>query len=103
MGITIKVPVKDVKGKKDVRKVVEETLREDKNNAYTIMGLMIAKFDVKESDINGKPFSQWKEGHPSLYTKIRIALEKLKKEGRINSTKSGRAYVYWWNENLVIK
>ena len=97
MAIKIKVPVSKIQ-KNDVQERVRETLSSDPNNAYTVMGLMVERFGVKKEDIDGKPFNQWKSGQPSMYTRIRTSLEKLKKEGKINSTKHGRAEVYWWKK-----
>ncbi len=94
MGFTKKVPVTEVEGD-SVEDVVLRTLREDPTNAYTIMGIMVEKFGVKESEVNGKPFSQWKKGYPSLYTKIRIALQRAAREGKVQSKKHGKAVVYW--------
>ncbi|KYK35697.1 MAG: hypothetical protein AYK18_02935 [Theionarchaea archaeon DG-70] len=95
MGLRITVPVNLVK-KMDVGKIIEATLRNDPKNAYTIMGLMVKKFDVNEADINGKSFKDWKPGQPTLYTKIRTTLEKLKKQAKVDSAKYERAVVYWW-------
>jgi hypothetical protein len=96
MGLTIKVPVKEVEGKETVCETVEKTLKNDKNNAYTLGGLMVTAFGVKESEILGKSFSQWKKGLPSLYTRVRLCVAKLVKENKAKQIKKGRAMVYWW-------
>lgn len=96
MGLTIKVPVKEVEGKETVCETVERTLQKDKDNAYTIGGLMITAFNVKESEIRGKSFSEWRKGLPTLFTQIRLCLQKLVRENKINQRKKGRAVVYWW-------
>ena len=100
MSMTIKIPVEDAE-KGSVCEKVEEALRNDRKNAYTISGLMVTSFGVKESDIESKPFSQWKKGQPSLYTKIRICLEKLVKEGKVKNIKKSKAVVYWWGKPEV--
>ncbi len=96
MTITIKIPKKEVESSTDVSEVIKATLEKDKDSAYTVMGLMVSKFGVKESEIDGKPFYKWKKGLPALYTKIRVSLENLKKEEKVKSKKHGRAVVYWW-------
>ncbi len=97
MGMTMRVPVDEVE-KESVKDVVERALKSDPKNAYSIFGLMVLEFDIKESDINGKPFSQWKKGLPTLYTKIKTSLEKLAEEGKVTKGKKGKAYVYWWTK-----
>lgn len=95
MGLKIKVPVSEVRSK-GTCEIVEETLRSDPKNAYTIMGLMVEKFNVREQDVLGKSFSNWKPGLPSMYTRIRTCLEKMHKEGKVNKRKHEKAFVYWW-------
>ena len=63
MGLTIKTPVKDIGGGRPVIEVVEEKLKSDRSNAYTIAGLMIQCFGAKEEDLN-QPFRDWEEGQP---------------------------------------
>ncbi len=96
MGLTIKKSVKDIKANRPVCETVEQKLRLDPDNGYSVMGLMVECFDVRESDINGKPFKSWKKGHPSLYTRIRTCLERLHKAGRVEKSKQERAFLYWW-------
>lgn len=96
MGMTKKIPVKEVEGTETTCETVERTLIEDKGNAYTISGLMVDAFGVKESDIYNKPFSQWKSGQPSLYTRIRLCLGTLVKEGKVKQRKKSKAMLYWW-------
>jgi hypothetical protein len=95
MALKIKIPIKDIVVDSVERKI-EERLREDKKNAYTIMGIMIELFNVKEQDMRNKSFPQWKEGLPSLYTKVRVALERLVENGKAKKAKHGKAFVYWW-------
>lgn len=61
------------------------------------MGLMIELFGASEENLNG-PFKDWETGMPSLYTRVRLALEKLKAEKLIDSKKHGKAYFYFWSE-----
>ena len=97
MPLTIKVPVKEIKANRPVCETVEEKLKADAANGYTVMGFMVEYFGVKEADINGVPFKDWKKGQPSLYTRIRTCLERLHKEGKVGKSKRGQAFVYWWN------
>lgn len=94
MGLTIKTPIKEINQEKPVIEIVEEKLKSDKNNAYTISGLMVECFGVKESDIN-QPFRDWKTGQPALYSRIRVALDKLIEEGKVKKGKKGKAIHYW--------
>lgn len=98
MTIKIKVPVKKIEESSDVRQVLEDTLKTDSEFAYTISGLMVKKFGFKESDIDNKPFSRWPKGAPTMYSRIRNKLEKLKEEGKVKSAKDEKAMVYWWVE-----
>jgi DNA-binding transcriptional regulator PaaX len=93
--ITKKIPVDQIK-ERSIEDTVRETLKNDPKNAYTILGLMVEKFGIKESDIASKPFNQWRKGLPTMYTKIRLALDRLVKEGKVRKQKVGKAYVYWW-------
>lgn len=95
MGITKKISVKELRTKDTYSRVLEQ-LKSDPENAYTISGLMIDVFGIKEKDINNKSFSNWPKGVPSLYTRIRICLEKLQKNGYVKSVKHSRAWVYYW-------
>ena len=56
---------------------------------------MIESFGVKENEID-KSFSLWKKGYPTLYSRIRKALDKLTGESKIKQAKKGRAIHYWW-------
>ena len=98
MSMTIKIPVNKIK-KDDELKLIEEKLRKDPANAYTIQGIMVEVFGVKESEIHGKSFSDWKKGLPTLYSKVRRALERLEKDKKVKSAKHGKARVYWWDKN----
>ncbi len=90
--------LKEVK-KEDVCAKVEKRLRTDKENAYTIAGLMTEVFDVKDKAIENKPFKDWDKGLPTLYTRIRLCLEKLKKQGKVDSKKHSKAWIYWWTRS----
>ncbi len=95
MSLTKKVPVKEMEREKPVMETIERKLYSDRENAYTIAGIMIECFGVKESDID-KSFSKWNKGDPRLYSRIRKALDKLTKQGKIKQAKRGRAVHYWW-------
>ncbi|MEK6833120.1 MAG: hypothetical protein AABY32_03660 [Nanoarchaeota archaeon] len=91
----IKIPVQEIQ-KEDICSKVENKLKSDKGNAYTISGLMIELFKVKKEDINNKPFSNWKKGLPTMYSRISRCLRRLEGLGKINSRKHEKAFVYWW-------
>ena len=93
-----KIPVSKIM-EGSVADIVENTLKSDPKNAYTIMGLMVEKFGIKEAAIDGKSFNQWNHGDPTLYTKIRLSLEKMVRESKVEKQKVGRAMAYWWVEN----
>lgn len=95
MSLTRKIPVKEIEREKPVVETIEHKLKSDRENAYTIAGLMIECFGVKEGDID-KSFSKWKTGDPRLYSRIRKALDKLTTQGKIKQAKKGRAVHYWW-------
>lgn len=97
MSLKIKVPVKKIR-KENVCEKVEKTLKNDPENAYTIMGLMIENFGVKEEEILGKSFSDWPKEYPTLYSRIRRCLDELVEKNKIDMTKDGKAYVYWWKD-----
>jgi len=103
MAITLKIPISKVNKKNPTRvyEIVKETLREDSKNAYTVMGIMVEKFGVKKSDLEGKSWRQWPKkpfSHVYLYQKIRKSLRRLEKEGRIETAKEGMSFVYWWKK-----
>ena len=91
----IKIPIKDLE-KDDIYSKVEETLKNDYENAYTISGIMVQSFGVKQSDIENKPFSSWKKGQPTLYGRVDRTLRRLVKEGKAKCRKHEKAMVYWW-------
>ena len=93
----IKVPIKTLE-KDDIYSKVKETLQEDPENAYTIGGMMVQSFGVKQSDIENKPFSAWKKGQPTLYGRVDRILRRLVKEGKANNRKHERAMVYWYKK-----
>lgn len=95
MGMKIKVPVRDLQ-KEDACGKVRSYLANDPDNAYTVSGLLVKIFGVEEEDILSKPFRDWPKGVPSLYTRIRICLNKLIKDGEVKVEKHGRAWVYYW-------
>lgn len=95
----IKVPIKDL-DKEDVCLKVEDFLKEDRKNAYTVSGIMVEKFGVKSEDIDNKSFSRWKNNLPALYGKIYRCLQRLVKEGKVNLRKHERAWVFWYTKDF---
>ncbi|MHA1578347.1 MAG: hypothetical protein ACTSUQ_01805 [Candidatus Freyarchaeota archaeon] len=93
-GITIKIPRSQLEQDSVIDKV-KDHLEKNPEDAYTIMGLMVEVFNYNPDDLNG-PFMTWPKDAPSLYTKIRLALEKLKKDKLVDSKKRGRANFYYW-------
>jgi hypothetical protein len=96
-GITIKIPRSQLESN-DVDEKIKGHLRNNPENAYTIGGLMVEVFGANAEDLNA-PFKDWPKGMPSLYTKIRHVLEKLKADGTIDSKKRGKGYFYFWCED----
>jgi len=93
-GITIKIPRSQLESNNVVDKI-KKHLQENPEDAYTIMGLMVEIYGIDKDKLNG-PFSTWPEGAPSLYTRIRLTLEKLKAQGLVDSKKRGKAQFYFW-------
>ncbi len=93
----IKIPIKELE-REDVYDKVEEALMKDPENAYTTMGIMVEVFGVKPQEVKNKPFSDWKKGLPTMYGRIDRCLKKLKKEGKVNQKKHGKAWVYWYRK-----
>lgn len=97
MGLMKSGDVKDLKSNtENVRKIVEETLKKTPNRWYTIMGMMVLKFGVEESDILGIPWSKMDKEHALLYNRIKRVYKALLKENKVNEQKHGKAMVYWW-------
>ena len=94
-GITIKVPRRQLETESILDKV-KKHLQENSDYAFTRIGLMVEVFSFKAEDLNA-PFRDWPRGAPSLYTRIRLALEKLKNEGLVESLKQGKKFLYWWH------
>jgi hypothetical protein len=91
-GITIKVPIDEVQD--SVADKVVAQMKSDPEFAYTISGLVVALYGYNAEDLDA-PFKNWPEGAPSDYTRVRLALEKLKKENAVDAKKHGRGFVYW--------
>lgn len=98
----IKIPIKNLE-RDDVYSKVEETLRKDPENAYTIGGIMVTSFGVKTEDIKNKPFSAWKKGQPTLYGRVDRNLRKLVQQGKAKCKKHERAMVYWYAPPRLVK
>ena len=100
MSLARKMPVNKIK-EDSVSEKITAQLMHDMGNGYTIAGLMMDCYGVKESEIN-KPFSLWKKGLPTLYTRIRLNLEKMVEQGAVNKAKRGRAVYYWWTGKVAV-
>lgn len=74
---------------------VIEHLKANQKYAYTISGLLIKLFGYEAEDLNAS-FKDWPKGAPTQYTRVRLALEKLKKEGRVEGKKQGKKVLYWY-------
>ena len=96
-GLTIKIPKSELETESTYEKV-KAHLKRNPNYAYTRVGLMVEIYKHKPEELNA-PFSGWPEGAPSQYTRIRLALEKLKKEGVVESKKQGKKFLYWWKSS----
>lgn len=94
MSLSRKLPVNELK-RSNVPERIKAKLQDDSHNGYTIAGLMMDCYDVKENEIN-KSFRLWRQGLPTLYTQIRVSLEKFVATGKVSKTKRGRAVYYWW-------
>ena len=91
----IKIPIREVQ-EEDFCSKVEKALGEDKENAYTVNGLMIEIFKVKKEDIENKAFKDIKKELVALYSKITRCLRRLESLGKVKSKKHGKAFVYWY-------
>lgn len=98
--VKIKVPVRELVKENMYDKIVK-TLKDDPENAYTTSGIMIESFGVKEDEIYGKAFKDWKKGLPTMYGRIDRNLRQLVKEGKAKVAKNGKAWVYWWVGPIV--
>ncbi len=96
-GLTIKISKRELETESTYDKV-KAHLKKNPDYAYTRAGLMVEIYKHKPEDLN-RPFGEWPEGAPSQYTRTRLSLEKLKKEGLIESRKQGKKFLYWWKES----
>ena len=92
-GITIKVPIEELRDKPVIEEV-KGHLESNPKFAFTISGLLVELYGYKAEELNA-PFKDWPAGAPSQYTRVRLALEKLKKEGAISGKKQGKKVLYW--------
>lgn len=92
--ITVKVPLTDIQ-KESVQQKVLAHLKADPKNAYTIGGILVDLYGYDAIALNA-PFKEWPKGAPTQYTRVRHALERLKKEKLIESKKDGKRGLYWW-------
>ena len=92
--LTIKVPRSKIETESVLDKI-KKHLQVNPDYAFTRSGLMVEVFSFKEEDLNVS-FKHWPKGAPALYTRIVVALDKLKDEGLIESSKQGKKFLYWW-------
>ena len=91
------IPVKELINE-DTAAKIEETLKNDPENAYTISWIMVKTFGINQKDIENKSFSKWKDGQSALYARIDRHLRKMVQLGKVKCKKHERAMVYWWNQ-----
>jgi hypothetical protein len=96
-GITVKVPLCDIQEESVYNKVVAH-LRSNPKFAFTISGLLVEIYKYRAEDLNA-PFKDWPKGAPTQYTRVRVALEKLKQEGFVEGKKQGKKVLYWFKTN----
>jgi hypothetical protein len=96
-GITLRVPLDEVQEDSTFDKVIN-LLKSNPKYAYTIIGLVVELYKYDPEDLNAS-FKDWPKGAPSQYTRVRLALEKLKKEGKIEAKKQGKKGLYWWKSS----
>lgn len=95
-GITIKIPRQEAE-KENTYERVRTHVGKNPDFAYTRIGLMVEIYGYKAEQLN-RPFGDWPKGAPTQYTRIRVALEKLEKEGLVASKRQGKKFVYWWKK-----
>lgn len=93
-GITIKIPKEEAE-KESTYEKVKTHIQRNPNYAFTRIGLMVEIYGYRADELN-RPFGEWSKGAPTLYTRIRVALEKLEKEGLVVSKRQGKKFLYWW-------
>lgn len=89
------ISIDELKQVPNVPKEVRNFLQKNKENAYTIQGILINLYGIKEKDVRGVSFKNMKKGLPTLYTKVRRTLEKLVEEGKANKKQRGHAIYYY--------
>lgn len=93
-GLTIKIPKGELETESTYEKV-KAHLRANSGYAYTRAGLVVEIYKQRPENLN-RPFSEWPEGAPSQYTRIRLSLDRLEKDGLISSKRQGKKFLYWW-------
>jgi predicted oxidoreductase (fatty acid repression mutant protein) len=97
MGLMKSGKVKDLQtSSDDVRRIVEETLKETPDTWYTTMGMMVLKFGVKEDDILGIAWKDMKNEHARLYNRVKRAFKGLVESKKVAERKHEKAMVYYW-------
>jgi hypothetical protein len=96
-GITIKIPRENAEGESTYEKV-KSHVESNPDYAYTRTGLLVEIYKYNPEELN-KPFDKWPKGAPTQYTRVRVALEKLEKEGLVTSKRHGKKFLYWWTKS----
>ena len=92
------VPVNRLKDKTNMAKKIVDKLKSDRNNSYSIGGLMVTAMGVPENKIR-QGFGTWDAGLPTMYGRINFILKKLMKKGFVKRVKDGKAWMFYWVGN----
>jgi hypothetical protein len=90
------ISVEDVILSEIFEKKIIEFLKSNVGKAYSIQGILVNVFNVKEEDIKGVSFCDMKAGLPTLYSRIRATLKRLVISGNVKMGKSEKAFFYYW-------
>src|SRR2546422_9449102 len=93
-GLAMKIAKKDLHVNPDIK--IEEFLRKDPDNAYTINGILVEVFGVDPKNLRG-PWSNWPGNLPTLYGRVRRVLDRLHLAGKVTKGKQGKAVFWGWN------
>jgi len=77
-------------------KEIDGFLEQNKNKAWTVVGLMIEKFGITSFQQGSKPFNEWKRDDVKLYNDITKRLNGLVDEGKVLKRKVGKPNFYLW-------
>ena len=77
---------------------VKAILQADQDNAYSVARILIEYFGVKEISEHGIQRVPKTDNIKNVYEKVRKALIKLHKEGKVEMRLLGRTSYYWWKK-----